>query len=259
MVRCLICNNEYRRITNAHTKKHSITTEEYLKRYPSALLICEESKVKYSEGAKRFYQELSSEQKKERFKNRKYSEEGRAKQLAILEYGRSLIKYEDPKRNQSIGLAKKEWWSKKTKKQKSDFIKEKIIPKVINNLGKEQYKAQLREKGIKGYQKLVELGNKKQTNSFESEMLEMVKKKGYNYVYQFEINKWFYDCYIPEKNLIIEFDGDYWHPKTLESCITEREKRQWYIDRKKEEIAKASGYKIVRIRESEKYLIDNII
>jgi very-short-patch-repair endonuclease len=90
-------------------------------------------------------------------------------------------------------------------------------------------------------------------------MVNTIINKGYNCITQFEINKWFYDSYIPEKNLIIEFDGDYWHPKTIEDCDNKRLKKQWNIDRKKEAIAMQEGYNIVRIRESEKHLLLELI
>ena len=90
-------------------------------------------------------------------------------------------------------------------------------------------------------------------------MIEIIKNKGYSYIEQFEIDGYFYDSYIPEKKLIVEFDGDYWHPKTIQDCVNSRLKRQWNIDRYKDDLAKKNGYEIIRIRESEKHRLLEIL
>lgn len=60
-----------------------------------------------------------------------------------------------------------------------------------------------------------------------------------------------YDFFIPVKNLIIEFDGDYWHGNRLIYELTPRMKRQFHLDRRWDEIAIRAGYHIKRIWQSE--------
>lgn len=60
-----------------------------------------------------------------------------------------------------------------------------------------------------------------------------------------------YDFFIPSKNLIIEFDGDYWHGNKSLHVLTSRMKRQYHLDRTWNEKALNSGYSIKRIWESE--------
>lgn len=132
------------------------------------------------------------------------------------------------------------------------------MSKVRRELGEDAYRARLREIGIKGYQTSIRKGTSKELNKFESEMVGIIESKGYTCITQFEIDKWFFDCYIPEKNLIVEFDGDYWHPACLEDCCNERLRRQWHIDRSKDALAEECGYSLIRVRESEKHLIHKI-
>jgi hypothetical protein len=60
-----------------------------------------------------------------------------------------------------------------------------------------------------------------------------------------------YDFFIPSKNLIIEFDGDYWHGNRTNYALTPRMKRQYHLDRSWDEKALGAGYNIKRIWESQ--------
>lgn len=259
MVVCQICKKEYKIITNQHLSKHNINTEEYLNRFPGIKLIDGETLKKYSNGTKRYYQTLSTQEKELRYKSRKYSEEGKQKIKKALKDSRHKINYSDPKRTEAISKAKKEWWKNKTKEERSSFFKDIVIPKTIESLGYEEYAKRCRKAGLKGYSGVINKGKNKQANGFEEYMFSIISSKGYEYIEQFEIKGWFYDCFIPKMNLIIEFDGDYWHAKTKEECINDRLKHQWYIDRKKDSLAIKNGYNIIRIRESNKDSIKDII
>lgn len=260
MVKCLICNTEFKRVTAGHLKKHSYSLQDYTKKYPEALLISEETLTAYSEGTKRYFKNNPNEAQR-RVKNRVLSPEGRkvhSENMKRMWESRvnDLITDE---RNKKISKAKTLYWQGRTECEKSDFIKSRVVPKVRERMGEEAYRAQLREKGLKGYQTLMYKGSAKMLNNFEQEMVDQIIRKGYICITQFEVDKWYYDSYLPEKNLIIEFDGDYWHPKTLEDCTNDRLKRQWHIDRMKDELAIKKGYKIIRIRESEKHLLTELI
>lgn len=61
-----------------------------------------------------------------------------------------------------------------------------------------------------------------------------------------------YDYFIPDKNTLIEIDGDYWHAKdlTLEEMNSVQVKTT-RNDRIKDSIAKSGGYDLVRIWEED--------
>lgn len=60
-----------------------------------------------------------------------------------------------------------------------------------------------------------------------------------------------YDFYIPSRNLIIEFDGDYWHGNTKNHILTPNMKKQYHIDQSYTKAAIKAGYSIDRVWESE--------
>ena len=256
MVECMVCNGEFKRITKGHLNKHGLNCKQYKERYPNACLISEESKLAYSNATKAYFKNNEGEAQR-RASNRVMSIEGLQVRSDSMKkrWKENKSQFITVERNEKIAKAKKDWWAGKSKDEKSAFVKDKIIPKVKERLGDDVYKAQLREKGLKGYQTLMFRGRNKLLNKFEEEMVNLIKTNGYECITQFEIDKWFYDSYIPELNLIIEFDGDYWHPRRIEDCTNQRLKKQWFIDRKKEHLAKQQGYNLIRIRESEKHLL----
>ena len=260
MVRCLICKKDFKRITANHLQKHSSTVENYVKAFPEATLFSEEALRAYSEGTKRYFNDNPEESRK-RYESRELTPEGRMILSETLKRTKKQKpdRFNNPERNKKISNAKKTFWERMSAEERSEFVKTKIVAAARLNKGEAEYRAELREKGINGYKTLMRAGNAKELNKFEQEMVQTIRNHGYSCITQFEIGKWYYDSYIPEKNLIIEFDGDYWHPKCQEDCTTDRLKKQWNIDRKKEEIALKKGYKIVRIRQSSKHLLAEIL
>ena len=257
MVVCEICKKEYKLITKTHINKHGISLDEYLSNYPNSPLICEDTLKKHSEATKRYNEENGSPNKgipksKEHIENLKKAAKNRTK-----EHYQKIANNKE--RNKKISDAKKDWWKDKSEEYKSDFIKNKVIPKIIENEGKDSYLKRLRAAGILGHNKVRSQGKSKIANLFEKQMIARIKDKNYECIEQFEIDGYFYDAYIPEKNLILEFDGDYWHPNTVENCVSDRLTNQWRIDRYKESLAIKKGYQIKRIRESEKDRINEIL
>lgn len=61
-----------------------------------------------------------------------------------------------------------------------------------------------------------------------------------------------YDFYIPEKNTLVEVDGNYFHSKDKElKDMSPMQKKSFYNDIKKNAIAKNNGYELERVWESE--------
>ena len=61
----------------------------------------------------------------------------------------------------------------------------------------------------------------------------------------------FYDAYLPDENILFEFDGSFWHPKNEAACKYPFQKRSIVVDKLKNEMALKKGIKIIRIREDE--------
>lgn len=60
-----------------------------------------------------------------------------------------------------------------------------------------------------------------------------------------------YDFFIPSFNLIIEFDGDYWHGNKKTQTLSQRMKKQRRIDEFNSEFAIINNYDIIRVWESD--------
>jgi hypothetical protein len=56
-----------------------------------------------------------------------------------------------------------------------------------------------------------------------------------------------YDFFIPSHNLIIEFDGDFWHGNSEKFLLSSRMKKQYHLDENSFEYAKNNNYNILRI------------
>ena len=61
-----------------------------------------------------------------------------------------------------------------------------------------------------------------------------------------------FDFYVPEKNIIFEIDGNYWHGYGLKiEEMNEIQRKSFYNDQKKSVLAEGAGFKLVRIWEHE--------
>ena len=101
------------------------------------------------------------------------------------------------------------------------------------------------------------IGNKKYyTSKLETtfqNILELLEIKYSTKLYAKEI-KAFYDFYIPEKNLVIEVDGDFWYcnPNSKhKEAKYESQKKNIIRDKEKEQWLKDNGYKLLRFWESD--------
>lgn len=85
--------------------------------------------------------------------------------------------------------------------------------------------------------------------SLENRYYNMLKEIGITFVPQYPLSGRYYDAYIPDKNLLLEFDGTFWHPKTESDAKYDHQKKSFKVDRLKDKYAKERGIRIYRIRE----------
>lgn len=79
----------------------------------------------------------------------------------------------------------------------------------------------------------------------------MLDQLGVEYIPQFPLKGRLYDAYLPDHNILFEFDGAFWHPKSAADAKYGFQKKSVVVDEEKNTIAKANGYKLIRIREDE--------
>lgn len=97
-------------------------------------------------------------------------------------------------------------------------------------------------------------------------IVKQIEDGGYKVTPTFKIGSKSYDFYLPEFNLLIEYNGDYWHcnPKKYSADYYNVKKSKlakeiWEYDANKIYLAKSNGYIIETIWESEYKLNKNII
>lgn len=92
-------------------------------------------------------------------------------------------------------------------------------------------------------------------NKLEKAGYSLLDEIGIEYIAQHPIaNKFVVDAYIPSVNLIIQFDGDYWHghPEKFPT-LDKRQKRRVVIDKSQNAYFKKYGYIILRFWETDIY------
>jgi len=92
----------------------------------------------------------------------------------------------------------------------------------------------------------------------EKELKEIFENLGYQIESQFKIGSLRYDLFIKEKNILIEYNGDYWHcnPNLYEKNYLHKKKKLyayeiWNNDLYKKELAEKKGHKLFIIWEKD--------
>ena len=76
--------------------------------------------------------------------------------------------------------------------------------------------------------------------SIEKKVKMQLSKNNIKFKQQYRIESKFYDFFIPDLNLLIETDGNYWH--NLPNMVIN--------DKRKDNIALANGYDLIRLKEN---------
>lgn len=86
--------------------------------------------------------------------------------------------------------------------------------------------------------------------AFKTKMIEV---HGDNVVHKHRVDgiNHEFDFCVPSENLLVEFDGDYWHGNPEKHELTSKMKRQYRLDESFTRAAEARGYVVRRVWESE--------
>ena len=93
----------------------------------------------------------------------------------------------------------------------------------------------------------------KNKTKLEKEFQTILNSLGVSYIFQYAVNGYNYDFYIPDKNILIEVDGDWWHcnPKLNIQPAYESQKHTIEHDLIKNKIALDNGYQLLRFWEQD--------
>lgn len=180
--------------------------------------------------------------------NRKPISDEQKQKLSIL----MKVRHLDPDFRNKIYTAER---NKKISKSKIEYWKDNIEGKKrVGNLWK-----LWKEKDEVGWRKHLmyasKLGFEKifspdGDTSLEIKLYSMLKEENIVFIKKYELNGKVYDAYLPDKNILIEIDGGFWHKQSLEECKYKYQTESYYNDIVKNQIAEDNNMKLIRIREN---------
>lgn len=262
---CKDCNREfdtYKGYQNHNSKTHKITgAETYVNvHFNGVWPVCEcgcgqklnfqLSKFgKYIVGHKTrvnggFYSPLgakrSGETRKKRFASGELIPYNRGKKYTEEEYKKLEAVWKSPERAKKIS-------EKLTGKKKSPEHVAKIKADRQKYWGDQNNRDAQRMRRVKHMSKMLIQKESKLEKEFKS-LLNLIDVE---YIFQYAVNGYNYDFYIPSKNILIEVDGDWWHCNEALGFtpIHECQKHTIEHDKVKNKVAEENGYTLLRFWE----------
>lgn len=262
-IKCLLCGKYFKRITRTHLKNkciESISTEEYQRRFPDAILISDDLKKLYSNTKDSIKDKWGEDVGENRWNNYiKLQSESNLYEYKLKKYGWSKQKFNDYNKQRATtldnliirygeeqGLTK---WKEYCDRQKYTTTLSYFIEKYGT------------EDGLKKYNKFVENRSfaKKTQSKIELEVFDVLKNVINNIELSVRLDNPYYgpfDYGSIEKRKLIEFYGTYWHadPRFFDSSKFFNQKKMtakkiWARDQAKRSYATNQGYQVFVIWE----------
>lgn len=254
MVKCMICGKDYQNLSSHINFKHSMSKNEYLKKWPKAELVSKELSTRFSNRSKKMHEILKEKNYNEYMAIRNktclimrqnkgdnfvHSEETK-KQMSQSHLGKSNGGHSDEtkkklsvqKTGRPVNLSEVSK-TLKTQRQKEKWQQRKedteVFRTYIEKLSKTRTEY-VRKHGIS-------LPKKGKKTNIEKRFISFLHTNSILYEYQYFLNGKYFDFYIPLMNLLVEVDGEYWHrfPQAIKN------------DLEKHVIAKEAGFKLLRL------------
>lgn len=263
-IKCEICSIELKRITRTHLIKHNITTTEYKTRFPNSPIVSDtlayalgkasrnmsnERRAKISVWAKEFHigKPKSDDHKLKLSKARigkswgKHTLEHREKMREISRQN-MLERYKNGWTPRALTAQERyKLGSKISKIRKDKYWRSSTNKGIKLNLSQEQRA----NRSIKRILYIKNNQTKFSDTTIELNMKKFLEQINMSYIHQFPIlgskGGWLFDFFIPQLNLLLETDGEYYHSS----------KKQINRDKIKERIARETGYNFLRISDKD--------
>jgi len=258
MIQCRMCNLQLKRVTKSHLNKHGITTKQYLQQFPDAKLFSDELKYAYGKSAREnnpMKKEENATKVSNKLKGVPKSETHKEK-LSIAKKGISwgnhseehkekmkIISKDNMLKRLATGWKPPEWADERRKTQSLKMMGNKNGVCGEHNKGKKlNLSGSQRVNRSKKRVEYMQLNKTPKTNtSIELAFKTFCENNNVKYIHQHPIHdisgSWLYDFLIPELNLLVEVDGEYWHSSL----------KQINRDIIKNKIAREHGYSILRL------------
>jgi len=246
MITCQICKKSFIRIAGMHLKSHGITDDDYLKMYPGAETVDIQLREHVSQRLKSLWGE-------EEYRKSQISSFQNKSNATLQRMSGATAKAHLDGKFKHVYTA--EWNEKISKKQKrswGDNYQERCEAnkdnwkKFRDRVGKDKWLPDLRIKSRKGFD-AVTRGDIWKKSQPEKEYESFLIAENKEYIYNYQLEGKYYDFYIPPENKLIEIDGEFYHPLTLDECKYDFQVRNYYNDIEKNNIAKKNNLILERI------------
>jgi very-short-patch-repair endonuclease len=254
-IKCELCGKYFKSITNSHLRdKHQLTTQEYKTRFPSAQMISEEHNKKLA-----------------------VWRESKENKAHLLQFGKEV--WNSEKRINAVISAVK---SEEYRKNHSEIMKEvvknhrELFPmahsprrgKEHHHHGKSNYQRwyerfgkEVADEKLLDWKRKNKIFSKSRFTSAEVKVHQILTECSINFIPQYDaFGKYYVDIFIPNLNLVLEVDGDFWHANpskysandTLNFPNRPRTAMEiWESDRKRQQEIESFGVVVKRIFQSE--------
>ncbi len=258
MIICEICKKEYKFISHSHLKIHNKNEKEYLLMFPNASFYDNETLKNISENTKNAMKRPDVIVNVRSGLIKRSSNQNWKNKLSISTKRQHLNKefrdkFYSKESNIKRSIAKKQWHI-----QHPEFAKQFVSQIYKNRIlkhGYEIFKEQCKSASYLGFLANI---NKHGYNKFETKLYLMLKEASIEFIPQFKLYNRFYDAFLPKYNLLLEFDGDFYHKNSINECIYIFQKKNFKNDIIKNKLAKKNKYGLIRIKESDLKSINNI-
>lgn len=99
--------------------------------------------------------------------------------------------------------------------------------------------------------RIMDIWKKRSETSLEKKMYDFLIKNNIQFEKRYELDQKQYDAYLPNYNMLLEFDGSFWHKQSLNECKYIFQTLNFYNDQLKNEIAKKHNIPLFRIKETD--------
>jgi very-short-patch-repair endonuclease len=140
-------------------------------------------------------------------------------------------------RNKKVSKGKKEWWSKQDSKELMNTW-------LGDYIGSEKHIQMCKDNQRKATKAALGIKQSKPEKEYENNL----KTQGIEYKSQYFVENYPFDFYIPSKNLLVEIDGEFYHPLKEQDCVYPMQKHNYKRDILKTQVAIKNGYELQRIR-----------
>lgn len=232
MLTCQVCKKQFRQITASHTKTHGLSLSDYVTIYPDSPILTDELRHSYG----KYFREdnpMHDPVKKKLVVNSltgKPKSDEHKQALSVAKMGKSWgthtdshkkyiaeVSRENMLKRYADGWVQPPWTNERKAHMSNVMIGNKNGINGHHNKGKTLDLSDDQRKN-RSYKRSEFIQNNKTQSSNTSIELSCMKfliENNISFIQQYQVNGktnvWLFDFYIPERNLLIEVDGEYWH------------------------------------------------